>query len=156
MKASDITPEAATKKERKVAAMIQARDELLAKGQEVTQTAISAIVGCSQQLVSQYLPLLGTLLDDFNSKTSKTSQPPPDPEETQWMSTSYLPLLAQSPPLELLEGVLNTFLAYGQRVFKAIWDAAPATAQIQILSSLMLTLPQDELLALAAALGVDF
>lgn len=72
------------------------------------------------------------------------------------MSTSYLPMLAESPPAELLEGVFNSFEAYGQRVFKAIWDATPATAQIKILSSLMLTLPQGELLALAAALGVDF
>lgn len=84
---------------------------------------------------------------------SKTDQPPPDPDETQWMSNEYLPLLAQSPPAELLDGVLLVFEAYG---LKTIWDAAPATAQIQILSSLMLTLPQGELQAFAAALGVDF
>jgi hypothetical protein len=125
-------------------------------GQKVTQTALAKLTGYSQQYISRALKLLPTLLDGFNSISGKNSQPDPAPDETEWMSNEYLPLLAESPPAELLEGVLNSFEAYGQRVFKAIWDAAPATAQIKILEVLMLTLPQEQLLALAGALGVDF
>lgn len=156
VKASDITPDAATKDEIFQMSVVGARKHLVETGQKVTQTALAKLTGYSQQYISRYLKLLPTLLDGFNSISGRNSQLQPEPDETEWMAKEYLPMLAASPAAELLEGVFNTFSAYGQRVFKAIWDAAPATAQIQILSSLMLTLPQEQLLALAAALGVDF
>ncbi len=156
VKASDITLDAATKDEIFKMSLVGARKHLVETGQKVTQTALAKLTGYSQQYISRALKLLPTLLDGFNSISGKNSQPDPAPDETEWMSNEYLPLLAESPPAELLEGVLNTFEAYGQRVFKAIWSAAPATAQIKILEVLMLTLPQEQLLALAGALGVDF
>lgn len=161
VKASDITPEAATKTERLIMACVSAGRHVLAQGQELTQQAVSQATklldprgkGYSQQHISRYWALLKTLLDDSTREMSKTDQPPPDPDETQWMSNEYLPLLAESSPGELLDGVLLVFEAYGRGVFKAIWDAAPATAQIKILEALMLTLPQDELLALSSCGG---
>ena len=164
VKASDITPEAATKDERFVMCCHAAALDVLARGQKLTQQAVSDATklldprgkGYSRQHISRIWPLLISLVEDSFSKMSKTSQPPPLPDETEWMSNEYLPLLASSPPGELLDGVLLVFQAYGRGVFKAIWDAAAATAKIKILSVLMLTLPQDELFALAGALGVDF
>lgn len=155
-RASDITPEAASKSERVVMAMLAAAKERITQGQKVTQQAIAAMVDRSQQLVSRYWGLLQTLLESSNSKSSKTSQPPPDPGEIEWMSREYLPLLAESPPDELKAGVLITFEVYSRAVFKTIWDAAPATAQIKILQVLALTLPAGELRALAHAVGVNF
>jgi hypothetical protein len=163
IQARDLTPDAATKKEKAEMAILLAAKHVLAQGQKLTQQAVSAATklldpqgkGYSQQHVSRCWALLILLLDSPNSKMSKTSQPPPDPEETEWMSNEYLPLLASSPEGELLDGVMLVFEAYGIGVFKAIWDAAPATAQIKILEVLMLTLPQRELQVLAAALGLQ-
>ena len=155
VKASDITLDAATKDEIFQMSVLGAAKHLASTGQKITQTALAQLTGYCQQYISRQLKLLPTLLDALNSISGKNSQPQPDPEETEWMAKEYLPMLAESPPDELLKGVLNSFEAYGQRVFQAIWSAAPATAQIKILSVLMLTLPQDELLALSscAALG---
>ena len=162
LKASDITPDAATKPERVLMAALGAAQKVMASGQKLTQQAVAAATklldpkgkGYSQQHISRYWGLLILLLNESNREMSKTDQPPPDPDETEWMSNEYLPLLAESSPGELLDGVLLVFSAYGRRVFKTIWDATPATAQIKILEVLMLTLPQGELQVLAAALGV--
>lgn len=156
VKASQITPEAATKMERFEMALKAGIQQLRGAGQKITQTALAAITGYQQQYISRFKELLLSLIDSSKSKSSKNNQPPPDPGETEFMAKEYLPLLAGSPPAELLEGVLNTFEAYGRTVFKDIWDVTPATAQIKILSVLALTLPAGELRALCLALGVAF
>lgn len=153
-RASDITPEAATKTERVETAVRGAVQKLKDAGQKITQTAIATITGYSQQYISRFKILLQTLLSDSYSKSSKNYEPPPDPGEQEWMSQEYLPLLAESPPNELLLGVLTTFEVYGQEVWRQIWDATPAAAQIKILQALMFTLAPGELRSLSIVSGV--
>ena len=161
-KASDITPEAATKVERVELAIRGAVQQLKATGQKITQQAIAAMTklldpegkGYSQQYISRFKVLLQTLLDDFNSKSSKNSGPPPASEEVEWMGLEYLPKLAEEPPAELLEGLLTAFESYGQEVFHQIWDAVPAAVQVKILTVLMFTLDAGELWSLFKAVGV--
>jgi hypothetical protein len=148
LKASDITLEAASKTERVEIAIRDAVRQLQAKGQKITQSAIAAIAGLTQGYVSRFRKLLQTLLDDSYSKSNNFADPPPNPEETDWISRQYLPLLATEPPDQLLQGVLGLFEAWGQAVFKTIWDAAPATAQIKILETLLLTLPASDCIGL--------
>lgn len=149
-KASQITPEAATQMERFEMALKAGIQQLRDAGQKVTQSALAAITGYSQQYISRFKELLLSLVDP-NSKSSKTSDPPPDPDEAEWVGQVYLPMVAEMPPPELLTEVLDTFEAYGKQAFKPIWDAVPATAQIKILSALALTLPASELQVIFAA-----
>jgi hypothetical protein len=151
--ASDITPEAATKTERVEMAIRGAVQQLKNVGLKITQSAIAQIVGLSQGYISRFKKLLQTLLDDSNSKSNNSGDPPPDPDDQEWMSQEYLPLLAESPPNELLLGLLTTFEVYGQEVWRQIWDATPAAAQIKILQALMFTLSPGELRTLFTATG---
>ena len=147
-KASDITLDAGTKTERVEMAIRGAFDQLKATGQKITQQAIASLTGLSQGYISRFRELLQTLLEPINSKSNNSGAPPPDRVEVEWMGAEYLPLLADSPPKELLDGVLSTFEAYGRANFKSIWDATPAAAQVKILQSLMFTLSADELRSL--------
>lgn len=81
---------------------------------------------------------------------SKTGDPPPDPDEMQWMGREHLPMLAESPSSELLEGVQTVFEVYDHKVWRQIWDLVPAAAQVKILQALVLALPSGEFRALAA------
>jgi len=153
-KASDITPDAATKVERVEIGIRAAVQQLKEAGQKITQQAIAEITGCSQQHISRFKILLKTLLEDSNSKMSKTGPPPPDADEAEWMSQKYLPLLAELPANEMLDGVLTTLEVYGHVVWRQIWDTTPATAQIKIIQALMFTLSVGELRSLFAAAGV--
>lgn len=161
-RASDITPDAATKPERVEMAIRSAVQQLKDTGLKITQQEIAAMTklldpegkGYSQQHISRFKVLLKTLLEDSNSKMSKPEPPSPNLDETQWISSQYLPLLADSPPTELLEGVLTTFEVYGQTVWRQIWDATPAAAQIKILQALMFTLSPGELRTLFTEVGV--
>lgn len=158
VKASRITPEAATKTERIEMAIRGAVQYLKATGQKITQQAIAAATklldpdgkGYSQQYISRFKVLLQTLLSDSNNVCSKNEEPPPDPDEVQWAGEKYLPMLAEAPLAELLEGVLVVFESYGHKVWRQIWEAVPAAAQIKIIQALVLTLPAGEFRALAA------
>lgn len=154
VKASDITPEAATKMERLEMALKAGIQQLRDAGQKVTQQALAAVTGYCQQYISRFKNLLLLLLDRLNSKSSKNGEPPPDLDEAKWMSQEYLPLLAGESPDEQINGVLDIFEVYGPAVFKQIWDATPAKAQIKILETLLLALPAGELRALHSALKV--
>lgn len=153
-RASDITPEAATKTERVQMAIIGAVRQLRDSGLKITQTAIAQITGYSQQYISRFKVLLQTLLEALYSKSSKNIDPPPDVGEAQWMGQEYLPILAESPPNELLEEVLSVFESYGSNVWRQVWNATPATAQIKILQALMFTLAPGELRSLFNAMEV--
>lgn len=81
MKASDITLDAATKKERAVGMALAAAQELIAKGRKLTQSAVSQTTklldplakGYSQQYISQLWDLLQLLLrNNFYSESSKS------------------------------------------------------------------------------------
>lgn len=152
-KASDITPDAASKTERVEMAIRGAVKQLKETGQKITQQAIARIANLSQGYISRFRELLLLLLNDSNSKSNNSEKPPPDVGESEWISREYLPLLAESPQKELLEGLFNIFEVYGQAVFRDIWDAAPAAAQVKILQSLMFFLNAAELRSLFAAIS---
>jgi hypothetical protein len=139
LKASDVTQDAATKVERIEMAIRGAVQQLQAEGQKLTQQAIAALTGCSQQYISRFRVLLQTLIENSISKSGKTGEPPPDPllnlEELDWTSREYLPLLALESPDEILKGVSTTFEVYGQTIWKRIWDTAPGATQIKILQT---------------------
>lgn len=149
VKASQITLEAATKIERVEMAIRGAVQQLKDSGQKITQQAIAAVTGYSQQHISRFKSLLIFLLRDSNSKMSKNCEPPPDnpltPDEVLWQGQTYFPLLANESPNDRLDGVLNTFEAYGADAFQSMWDATPADAQVKILQALMFTLSAGEL-----------
>lgn len=149
-RASDITPEAATKTERVEIAVKAAVEQLKAKGEKITQAAIAAITGYSQQHISRVRVLLISLLDPY-SKMSKTGELPPDPKDVGWVSQEYLPILAESTHDELLKGTLDLVDVYGRRGFQLMWEATPAAVQIKILEMLMLVLPASELRDLRTA-----
>lgn len=148
IQASDLTPDAATKKERWVMAIEQAVAELKAKGEKVTQAAVAKIVGVTQGFISRFRKLLQMLLDDSYSKSNNFSDPPPDPDDIAFNGKIYLPLLAEESTEEVLKGMLTTFEAHGQSSFKAIWNATPAVTQVKILKTLLLILPAGELQSL--------
>ncbi len=148
VKASLITLEAATKTERVEMAIRGAVQQLYDSGQKITQQAIAAITGYSQQYISRKRFLLQMLLSPTNSICSKNGEPPPDPDEVRWQGQTYFPMLAKESPNDRLLGVLNTLEAYGTNGFQNIWDATPADAQIKILQALMFTLSAGELRSL--------
>lgn len=153
-KASDITPDAATKVERIEIAIKGAVKQLKDAGQKVTQAAIAQIIGVSQGYISRFKKLLQTLLELSNSKSNNSDSPPPDVGGLQWIGREYLPILAELPPSELLNEVLATFESYEQTVWRQIWDATPGAAQVKILNALMFSLSAGELRSLGTAAGV--
>jgi len=91
--AKDITPLAASKFEQFQIAATAAIAQLREAGAKVTQAAVSAICGYSQQYLSRHWHLLQTLLETSNSKSGKNSGAPPDPET--------------EPIIEAIAGVVN-------------------------------------------------
>lgn len=151
VQASDITPEAADKTERVELAIKAAVAQLQATGQKVTQNAIALLTGYSQQHISRFRNLLIKLIESPNSQKSKI---PELPQEAQWLSQEYLPLVADLPPQQMLQEVATLWSVYGFGDLRRLWETTPAGTQIAILTQLMLTLRTDELSQLAMATGV--
>lgn len=149
--AQDVT---ATKVERVKMAIKGAVQQLKDGGAKITQAAIAHIVGVSQGYISRFKKLLLFLLEDSYSKSNNFPDPPPDVGEVQWMGQEYLPILAESPPNELPLEVLSVFESYGSNVWRQVWNATPATAQIKILQALMFTLAPGELRSIIATGGI--
>jgi hypothetical protein len=150
VRATDITLEAASKTERVELAIRRAVEQLKATGQEVTQQAIANLTGYTRGHISRFQKLIILLLEVTVSKMI-TSPPPPEspPDEVQWLSEEYLPLIADNPLSELLSLVG----AYGKIGFSQIWSGATAEVQIRILSRLFMNLPVGEVSHLAQCLN---
>lgn len=97
MAARDITPAAASKFERFQMEVAAAIAQLRESGAKVTQAAVSAITGYSQQYLSRHWGLLQTLLETSYSKSGKNSGAPPD--------------LETEPVIEAIAGVVNEIAA---------------------------------------------
>lgn len=142
VKASSITPAAADKVEVFTLAVQQAVAQLQAEGKKVTQRAIAALTEYSQQYISRHWKLLLLLLGFSNSKSSK----PPESDVTTLVDI----LEAALPPCHTLEQVLATvgevFFDWSKpSEWQAIWRSLSTQNQIQVLSTLLLTLPNLEL-----------
>lgn len=150
-KASDFTPDAATKTEKVELAIRGAVKALKDQGKKITQGAIAELTGYSQQHISRFRDLLKLLLNS-NSKMSNPQPPPPDQFEAVWMSREYLPLLTQEPPTEMLSGLLGMCEVYGDMTFKELFEAAPGQCQVDLLSWLLLALPFHDFRTLTKAM----
>jgi hypothetical protein len=153
-RASDITPEAATKVERVEMAIKGAVKQLKDAGQKITQSAIASIVGVTQGYISRFKKLLLLLLEDIYSKSNNSDSPPPDVGEGTWMGREYLPIIAESSTDQLLEEVFEVFESHGEKGWRQIWAIAPADSQVKILRALMFTLSAGELRSLCNAMEV--
>jgi len=147
--ASSITPDAASKTERVEMAIKAAVEQLKQTGEKITQRAIAAITGYSQQHISRFRDLLKMLIGSSNSKMSKIQPAPEQEEELRWLATVYLPLVTSDSPDEILETMAITGSVYSHSDFQWLWDAIPGLTQITILAKLMLTLPEPQLRELA-------
>jgi hypothetical protein len=153
-RASDITPEAATKVELVQMAIKGAVKQLRDAGLKITQTAIAQITGYSQQYISRFKVLLQTLLESLYSKSSKNNEPPTEDGGVEWVGQKYLPIIAESPTDQLLEEVLEVFESHGAAAWRQIWAKSPADSQVKILQALMFTLSAGELRSLCKAMEV--
>jgi hypothetical protein len=163
VKASDITLEAADKTERVSLAIRAAVEQLKANGQKVTQSAIAKLTGYTRGHISRFRKLIILLIEGTISnaiaptpqRKALTPESPPDPppEEVEWLSSEYLPLIADSPLSELLALVD----VYGKKSFNQIWNGATASTQVKILSqAIRCFLSGGELRQLALAVGVEW
>jgi hypothetical protein len=163
VKATDITLEAASKTERLELAIRSAVEQLKATGQKVTQQAIANLTGYTRGHISRFQKLIVLLISDSKSeaignasaRSATTPKSPPDPpsDEIEWLSKEYLPLIADSPYVELLSLVD----AYGKGGFNLIWNGATVEVQVKILSQAILgLLSGDELRQLARSVGVKW
>lgn len=73
VKASSITEEAADKFERLKLVVTRAFAQLKDQGVKITQTAVSAITGYSQEYLSRHWKILQMLLEDLYSKSNNFS-----------------------------------------------------------------------------------
>lgn len=146
LKASEITLNASTKRERFEIAVQSAVDQLKATGSKITQRAISALIPYSQQYVSQHWKLLQTLLESSNSKTSQTVDS--DADEIAALLTPVLEtaLSACKTSAQVLETVSETFYHWFEPIqWLGVWKRLSGTIQTKIFAALMLTLPMTQI-----------
>jgi len=151
MKASAITLEAAGKKERLLLAAKAAVEQLNAQGKKVTQTAVAAMAGYSQQRISEIWKLLLLLLETPNSKSSKNPSSNSSSSEAELitgMSQAVSTLIADCDEVQLPEAIRDVFLEWLEpRQRTMLWQRMSVKEQIRVLSALLLTLPSKTLAA---------
>lgn len=154
VKASDLTPEAAGKVERMELAIKRAVADLKARGLKITQQAIATLIGKSQQYVSKFRVLLQTLFSDFNSKSSKNLDPPPDVGEQEAVVANVITKIATQPPEIILETLNEAFFDWLKpNQWQRVWDLLGAEVQVRILQCLILVLPPAEFAQLRKVVG---
>ena len=139
VRAADLTVEAAGKVERFQIAAMRAIEQLKAAGEKVTQTAVAALSGYSQQYLSRHWKLLQTLLESINSKSSDSE---PDAE----MVTIVEAIAAES-AAEIILGALEQDLYewIKPRQWAQIFPILSAQAQVNLIAALIMTLPLKQL-----------
>jgi len=146
VRASDICPEAGTKRERVERAIRDAVRQLRAMGQRVTQTAIAKLVGVSQGYVNRFRELLQTLLEPPNSKSNS----PPEGLEPV-MEAAFRNSAGPSDEAEIL-GELLDWLPPPQ--ISALFERLNPETQHRILTTLALFgLSEGELLKVSGCCG---
>jgi hypothetical protein len=130
------------------AAVEQLRDQ----GEKVTQRAVAAMIGYSQQRVSQIWKLLLLLLDTSNSESSKKLSPPLSASEAEviaGVSQVVSTLVKDCEAVPLLESLSEIFLQWLEpRQRLQLWQGLSMVEQIRVLSALLLTVPSASLTAL--------
>lgn len=139
VKGVDVCPEAGSKVDQFVIACKGAIARLQEAGEKLTQSAIAAIAGYSQQYVSRHWNLLQTLLDTSNSKSGKN----PAPDEVVELVESIA--LKNSPEMivECLESGLYDFIK--PKYWPDICRRISNSARVALLDALAGSLPVEML-----------
>lgn len=142
VKASSITLEAADKFELFTLAVQQAAKQLQAEGKKITQSAVSGLTSYSQQYISRHWQLLLSLIGLSNSKSGKN----PDQlgEGVMVSLGGYLEEgMGQAETLEEgLKRVGTVFFDWMEPdQWRSFWQLLSRRSQLQVLSALMMTLP---------------
>ncbi|MCY7272192.1 MAG: hypothetical protein LH702_00220 [Phormidesmis sp. CAN_BIN44] len=149
VKASAITLEAAGREERLLPAARAAVEQLRAQGEKVTQTAVAALIGYSQQRISQIWKLLLLLLETPNSKSSKNPSSNLSPSEAELitgMNQAVSMLIVDCDEVQLPESLRDVFLEWLEpRQRTMLWRRMSVKEQIRVLSALLLTLLSETL-----------
>lgn len=150
VRASDITLEAAGKKERFTLAVQRAIEQLKAAGQKVTQSAIAALTGYCQQYVSRHRKLLQTLLDGSNSKSGRNFEPD---EHLDAVASVLDAAAAEGDTPQLAAAIAECFFEWLEpKNWADVYARLQTFTQIRMLECLFLTLPDGEMAQLEAAI----
>ncbi|MCY7276557.1 MAG: hypothetical protein LH702_23195, partial [Phormidesmis sp. CAN_BIN44] len=151
VRASQITLEAADKRERFEIAVTAAIAQLKSEGKKITQTAIANLTSYSQQYLSRFKKLLLSLLEAPYRESSKNPDPPPplikslaegiDSAINQHCETAD----------QVLQTINEAFFEWVEPDQRAqFWQSLKAQTQIRILEVLSLTLSPDQIRELEA------
>lgn len=147
--AASITPEAGSKQERVVFAARRAIEQLKAAGQKVTQTAIAAIVTCTQSTISKLWEFITFAINDSHSKSDNSDGLPPDPDslhEVEAVVQVVEALAIEATPQQMLESLPELLLEMVQpEQWSALWQRLSDRAQSALLGILLLILPDEQL-----------
>jgi hypothetical protein len=144
--ARDISLEAAGKKERVVIAIEGAILDLKARGEKITQQMVAALTGIPRGTIAGYWSLLISLIKSLNSKTNNFEKVSDMGSEGNQAISGVLNEMADLPMDELLSGLNEVFFDWLKpKDWPAVWDGVNAGAQVRILQSLSLALPEKVL-----------
>jgi len=151
VKASEITLEAADKRERFVMAFKSAASQLKANGEKITQSAIAKLIDYSQQYLSRSWKLLLTLLETPYRESSRNSNG--DSEHINSLAKGIDAAINQycDTADQVLETINEAFFEWIEPDQQLqVWQALKSQTQNRIIEVLALTLPSDELQKLGA------
>lgn len=140
--AFELTPLAGTPKQITVGKLMQAFGQLQDQGEKITQEAIAALIGKSQEFISKFAKNLGgwpalkkLLLSLLNTYRTSNNFGELN-EEARFLAESYLPLMLDTPE-EAPESLSDIVSAYGlPTVLKGVKALAPQL-QARMLSCLL-------------------
>lgn len=164
IEAFTITPEAGTAGQQTRWVLLQAARQLAEVGQQMTQATIATAAGLTQGRISQiasevggwkvFKKILAVLLRSLYSTPNNLE---PLGEEESWIAKTFLPLVFDEPPEQVLKEVVSLLQICGEQVFESILVAMPRELRPKLLSLLVGLLPPDvqqEFNAIALALEV--
>lgn len=164
IEAFTITPEAGTAGQQTRWVLLQAARQLAEVGQQMTQATIATAAGLTQGRISQiagevggwkiFKKILAVLLRSLYSTPNNLE---PLGEEESWIAKTFLPLVFDEPPEQVLKEVVSLLKICGEQVFESILVAMPRELRPRLLGLLVGLLPpdvQEEFNAIALALEV--
>lgn len=160
--AFNITPQAGTVGQQTRWALVEAARHLVEAGQKITQSAIAKAANVTQGRISQIASemggwrvlkkLLASLLDSLY-RTANNFEPLD--EEQKFLAKTYLPLVAEEDPSDVIPALVITVQDYGWKVFEAILAATSLKTRGRLLAVVISGLPpglHQEFKAIAAQL----
>ncbi|MBD2099237.1 hypothetical protein H6F90_29675 [Trichocoleus sp. FACHB-591] len=150
VRASSLTPEAASKTERLELAIKRAVVTLRQQGAKVTQQAIAELTGVTQGYVSRFRKLLQTLLDS-NSKSNNSEVTPLPEGGAQLFDEAIAVCQSHEQVLQFTDKLFHEWIKPYQ--WHQFWQQLRTGTQTKVLEALFLTLPPGELKTLKEAIA---